>query len=105
MDTNLKESEKSDQNFSLIKEDLINNDSVIEEKKKQENLYYSFYPNGQRITDTLEEITINMKINNNNENKIDFEKIKYKKKEMTYEDFNYPPIEEQEQNNMLFDNK
>jgi hypothetical protein len=78
---------------------------VIEEKKKQENLDYSFYPNGQRITDTLEEITINMKINNNNENKIDFEKIKYKKKEMTYEDFKYPPIEEQEQNNMLFDNK
>ena len=92
------------EDLSKSRESLFSNDY-------SNNLYNLLYPNGQIIIDFSEVIAINLLINDNKENKIKYEKIKYRKKEITYEKFITSSKEEQEQqfelneHNMLFENK
>ena len=95
-------------NISSDSEDLINTDTVNEEKKNQEDPYYILYGDNYNI---LEEITFILIINNNKENKIKYEKVIYKGREITYKEFNDLSQEELKTKyeldgyNILFENK
>jgi len=72
-------------NIQSYSEDLINNDSVIEVKKKQKNLYDLLLYGKNFII--YEEFAIILIINNSKENKINFENVQYNEIKITYEKF------------------
>ena len=87
--------ENQNNNISSGSEDLINTDTVNEEKKNQEDPSYILYGDNYNI---LEEITFILIINNNKENKIKYEKVIYKGREITYKEFNDLSQEELKKN-------